>query len=202
VDAYDNAGAAGFGDPKDWTDAQQAKLCDELYKLRPEPHTGDGRPWLTRTLDKVYQWPGSWADKPNRGWTMPLDGITLLPRIAGLANARTDTNVAYVVPFTVDFRGQAATGAPTVTSSNASVVAAGGIALAGAAPNFTLTLTPVGGATGTTNITVTADNGTTNGLTFALTVGGKVQAKAPTQPRAFGLSTRHRSFVLDRSEPL
>jgi hypothetical protein len=203
VAAYDAAQASTWGDPSAWTDQQQAKLCDAFYELRPTPHTPrNKRPWLTVSLDHVYEWPGSWADPPNRGWKMPLDDLLTVPRIAGLANASTPVGKPYVVPFTVDWRGQTPAGPPTATSSDASVVAANGVAVTGASPNYTLTVTPVAGATGTTTIAVTADNGTQGGAAFALAVGGKAPAKLPAAPKLVGLSSRHRSFVLDTSPPL
>jgi hypothetical protein len=95
------------------------------------------------------------------------------PTISDVGNQTTAEDTAIgPIAFTIgDPNNPADSLTVTATSSDGAVVAPAGIALAGSGANRTVTLRPVGDASGTTTITVTVSDGSlTASDTFVLTV--------------------------------
>ncbi|MEN9416874.1 MAG: hypothetical protein RI988_494, partial [Pseudomonadota bacterium] len=96
------------------------------------------------------------------------------PAIAAIANQATDEDTALAgLPITLSYPdGQVANVVLTATSSDASVVAPGGLVFSGIGANRLLTITPVANAFGPVTITVTAADGAlSSSRSFTLTVG-------------------------------
>jgi hypothetical protein len=196
--AFNNAGAAAWGDPATWKDDKEATLLEALYVQRPPDPPGKAVDSLRETLEDVHEWPASWGAN-LRHWRLELDPLRNYPRIAGIENGRTDKNTDYVDVFTVDMRDVRGTlQTPTAVSSDQSIVANAGITVVDNSPNYGLRIKPVANKTGTVTITVTADNGAESATkTFFLTVGGDVREDAPPAPPdpTLGLSVRRRSYL-------
>jgi hypothetical protein len=112
------------------------------------------------------------VDDPNYNLAI-FDNVTLNPAvsISTVPNQTTGQSTATAaIPFAVS----STAGAPltiSADSSDTNIVAAKNIVIAGAGTNYSITLTPSPGATGTTTVSLTATDGT-NGATmqFTLTV--------------------------------
>ena len=207
--AFNAAGAAEWGDVNQWTDANEAALCDALFAQRPAyPDV------LHCTLDVVYHWPdlatspsckkaAEKGDRKQWGWKLDAPSVLNTPRISGLANAGGAAGAAFVHDFTVDLRDVISRSPITASSSDQSIVPDRNITVvAGTPPSFRLSATPVSGASGTTVITVSADNGAhVSKAAVFLTVGGPASSTPPPAPTGTttGLPTRRHSFLLDTS---
>ena len=107
--------------------------------------------------------------------------VNRLPIISAITNETILVSTATTaIPFTVSDVETAATSLTiTASSSNVSLVLAGGIVLGGSGGNRTVTVTPVAGATGNADITITVGDGTgTKTQTFTLSVVPKPTAPA------------------------
>ena len=69
--AFQNAGAAAWGDPSAWTDANEEAICDALFAA-----SADANAWLRQSLEQVYGWP-TWTANNTRAWA--LDVASVLP---------------------------------------------------------------------------------------------------------------------------
>ncbi len=213
--AFANAGAAAWGDPVDWGDTEEAALTQALNNLHPQSLDN----WLRNSLDHVYNWATatSWdvlnsktkqvehttweAARAANDWTLTAAQVSGAPTIVGLANARTDVGVKSVHQFAVTWRDVIGDSRqPTVVSSDQTVVRDVDLVVSPAGPDWTLTARPVAGKSGTSRITVTADNGAHVATTqWTLRVGpaGKNPDPAPTSAATEGLSVRRNSLQLD-----
>ena len=186
------AGAEGWGDPATWTDERQATLCtrlvDESVKDQADP--------LGTTMKQVAGWgdPASPTWKREDFWKLDYDALINRPSRTAALVANKDTPIEVPIDWRDVIGGIRVLSSPL--SSNASVVAPSGLVIS--KEKDKLTITPVSGATGTTTITVTADNGAHVATTaFYLVVGGGDAPKdPPPQPAGgtTGLSTRRNSF--------
>ena len=151
---------------------------------------------LGLTMKEVDGWgdPASadWTHKPH--WALDYDGLINRPgRTEALVTAK-DTPVEAAIDWRDVIGNTRVLESPL--SSDQSVVAASGLVVGSGRQ---LTITPVPGATGTTTITVTADNGAHVATSaFNLVVGGGDPPEpSPPQPGGgtTGLSTRRNSFL-------
>jgi hypothetical protein len=97
----------------------------------------------------------------TRSFALTVSAVNDVPTISAISDQTTPEDTATsAIAFTVgDLETSAGSLTVTATSSNLSVVAAGGIALGGSGTNRTITLTPVANASGTNTITVTVTDG-------------------------------------------
>ena len=147
--AFNAAGAAEWGDVNQWTDANEAALCDALFAQRPAyPDV------LHCTLDVVYHWPdlatspsckkaAEKGDRKQWGWKLDAPSVLNTPRISGLANASGAAGAAFVHDFAVDLRDVISRSSITASSSDQSIVPDRNITVvAGTPPSYRLSATP------------------------------------------------------------
>ena len=194
--AYQNArtanpaGSADWTRPSMWNDVNEAALCDALFAIKPSVPTTVPH----KSLTKVSEWP-SWLDDNTASghcrWTK-----SSRRRSSAASATRRSTPVPSTSPRSRS-TGRAPRASLVATSSNHAVVRDNGIAIAAAAPNYTVTLTTRRGTTGRTTITLVAEslNGRTT-ATFTLTAGN-VAGAPPAPTSSSGLSKRRGSFRLD-----
>jgi hypothetical protein len=206
--AFKQVHAAGWGDPRDWTDAQEAQLTEALYKLGQQQSAE-----LGKTLPEVHQWGTSaWEQfSKTRNYELTAAGVSGAPVIKDstgkkdLQNIPTSPIAPVTIPFTVDFKDvvvprnpkvqmptvKAASSDHAVAPDPAAPASAGGKA-------WKLTVSPAGKA-GATQITITADNGAFT-ATRQFTVRFGPASKSDPEPVSNaqqGLSPRRDSYQLD-----
>ena len=113
------------------------------------------------------------ADSTAATVTINITPVNDAPVVGAIPNLSIPKNsTSPPIPFTVsDVDDSVGSLKLTLATSKSSIVANSGIVLGGAGTNRTLTITPVPGATGTVQITVTAGDGKTTGQNgFSLTI--------------------------------
>lgn len=109
----------------------------------------------------------------NRTFLLTVNPVNDAPTVSSIANQTiNEDSSAAVIPFTVaDVETPAAGLTVTATSSNSTLVPNGNIVLGGNGTNRALFMTPLANQSGSATITVTANDGLTNGsASFVLTV--------------------------------
>ena len=185
-------GAANWADPSGWNDANEAAMCAALLSVLPPPG------WLRQSLERVYGWPNWWLAANPYAFRLPVADVLTAPAVNGLANAQVNVGAQHVAPFAINWVGPP--GFLAAVSSSDRIVRNSGIVIGGAAPNYTITVTPRPGRAGRTTITVIADNddGRTEAK-FTLTVGAPGGGPPPAPSSSSGLSMRRGSFRLDEA---
>ena len=113
------------------------------------------------------------ADSTAATVTINITPVNDAPVVGAIPNLSIPKNrTSPPIPFTVsDVDDSVGSLKLILATSKSSIVANSGIVLGGAGTNRTLTITPVPGATGTVQITVTAGDGKTTGQNgFSLTI--------------------------------
>ncbi len=125
-----------------------------------------------RVSDGVYS--------TNELFVLTVNPMNDAPVIAPVENHLSDGTGPALIPFTVsDNETAAALITVTKASSNAALVPAANIVIAGSGADRTATITPISGVTGTTVITLTANDGSLNGsrtFVYAVDTDGVVSA--------------------------
>ena len=186
---------ADWGDPRDWDDAKELALHDQVLAngvARGEP--------LASTLEKVDDWGGNgpnWVQKEF--WLLDYEAVYNTPRFIGLVNEVTGPGEPTTIVVDVDFRH----GKPGFTPTLDCVLGSGPVTTQVLELRedglWDLTLTPAFGATGDSGITLVANNGWEVGSdSFWLTVDGLARPfddRPPVAvPSTTGLSIRRNSF--------
>lgn len=108
----------------------------------------------------------------QRQFTVNVAAVNDAPVITGLGNAVMLKDTVYTKPFVVtDADTSPSLFTMSTASSNPALVPAGNISINGSMNNYVLTVTPLAGQTGSTDITVDVTDGVASaGVTFTLTV--------------------------------
>ncbi|HMI82548.1 MAG TPA: hypothetical protein VK550_00575 [Polyangiaceae bacterium] len=209
--AFANVGAAAWGDPISWGDAEEIALTEALYAQRPTQLDN----WLRNSLDHVYNWTTSTAWNQARegqvrsttwesarrgyGWTLTPEMVSGAPSLNGIANVRTDVDTPITIGFSISWNDcVGAPRTPSAKSSAQAVVRDADLHVEPDGANWRIRATPVAGvAAASTRITLSVDNGAhvTTGE-FSLRVGAAQADPDPTFAHTEGLSVRRRSLRL------